>query len=239
MYFEHPQNPPTRSLVAFLLEPHIERDEGRQQENNLVFDEIIDPTVSAHDYRIFRSSQLCRADYVSRDHQRLAEEADLLIVNLSYYNPVVFYCLAWRLSRDPEAPVLTLQSQGHLRLIETPVLTTQPVLYDLSPPNPNLPESGRDDEWRGRVQNARRDLAKQFLILQNRAARQAAQQQAQQTPPPAQPQQSASDPFGTADSAAIRQAKDDILRHLMNCVQGGSGDIVDRLSNTLLKTPRF
>lgn len=245
MFFEHPQTEPTRPMVAFLLEPYRRQDSARLDENNKVYDEIVDPTVSAHDFRVYRSSELCRPDFVSRDHQRLAEDADLLIVNLSYHSPVVFYCLAWRLSRDPEAPVLALLDQKHDRLIETPVLVSQPVLYDLSPSDPQMPEERREEDYRGRVQNARRDLAKQFLIVTQKLNQRHQQQNQQGTHPQTS---SAStphprpmdEPSPHVDSATMRQAKEDILRHMMSCLDGKAGsDIVDRLASTLLRTPRF
>jgi hypothetical protein len=216
--------------VCFVLEPFAGHDAPRVHENNLVFDEIVEPSVSAHGYRLIRSSELCRPNYVTREHQRLAEEETLLVANLSYYDPVVFYGLAWRLARQPEMPVLLLLRHDYERLIETPVVSQPPVLYDLTAPRPtdtHYSEEEKADAIRRKLQLARRDLTRMVQHLGEKRL---------QSPPaaaPSLPAEPATVPGAQIDCAAV---VDEIVRHLVDrAVNKRQGDITDGLLNTLVK----
>ena len=71
------------------------------------FNDLIETPIGGHDFRVFRSSEIDRSNFVTRQHLQLAKDAELMIANLSAPDPIVFYCVAHRmrcrehLSNDP------------------------------------------------------------------------------------------------------------------------------------------
>jgi hypothetical protein len=61
------------------------------------FDQLIEPAVDGNGFRIVRSSQISTSHFVTRQHLQLARDAELMIANLSAADPVVYYCVAYRL----------------------------------------------------------------------------------------------------------------------------------------------
>lgn len=61
------------------------------------FNELIEPTLGSHDFRIVRSTAIDYQGVVTRQHLNMAESADLMIANISSNDPVVFYCIAHRM----------------------------------------------------------------------------------------------------------------------------------------------
>lgn len=61
------------------------------------FNELIEPTLGSHDFRIVRSTAIDYQGVVTRQHLNMAESADLMIANISSNDPVVFYCVAHRM----------------------------------------------------------------------------------------------------------------------------------------------
>lgn len=240
----HERHRPSNHMVCFVLEPYpflkemdTSEHSNRVRENNLVFDEIVEPAVSAHGYRLVRSTELCRPNYVTREHQRLSEEEDLVIANLTHFDPLVFYCLAWRLAKNPKADLLVLLRHDQDRLIEAPVLNVPPVLYDLEPPDMSSPHFTLDDKadsMRRKVQLARRDLTRmvQHLVELNAKSAPAPYAPEPINVPPPQPVPQPEPPVnGTS------QVVDEIMRQLLRRMENaGSGDIVERLSASLMKS---
>jgi hypothetical protein len=66
------------------------------------FNELIEPTLGGHEFRIVRSTGINHKGMVTRQHLNLAESADLMIANISSYDPVAFYCIAHRMGRIGE-----------------------------------------------------------------------------------------------------------------------------------------
>lgn len=69
---------------------------------NTYFNELIEPTLGGHEFRIVRSTGINHKGMVTRQHLNLAESADLMIANISSYDPVAFYCIAHRMGRVDE-----------------------------------------------------------------------------------------------------------------------------------------
>ena len=252
MSYDRPNGKNPAHKICFVLEPHW-RDDGdnnqpeqeknkkqRERENNLIFEEIIEPAVAAHGYRVVRSSHLCQSGYVTREHQRLAEEAELVIANLTHDDPVAYFCLAWRLGKTTFPDLLVLLHEGADRLIEAPVLNVPPVLYNLTIPaeDPQTKDSERIDSYRRNIQLSRNNLTRQVKQLVDVAALRTPQPSSAivvpptqtEAPPTAQPQP----PVGTG------QVVDEIMRQLLRRMDGNAGtDIVDRLSATLLRQPKY
>ncbi len=157
-----------RGLVCFVLEPFVRLDSVRQREIDLVFEEIIEPAIDGHQFRIMRSSDLRRGEYVTIDHERLAKEEALMIANLTHRDPMVFYCLAARLAARPDLPHLILNRHdqndrnGQNCMIEQPVLRQKQVFYEITPDaqanGEPLSEQEERESVRRKLHVARRDL---------------------------------------------------------------------------------
>ena len=170
----------SKDRTCFVLEPYYARDNPHRPEFDTLFDMVIESAVDGQNYRIVRSSGLRRATFITREHHQLAQEADLMIANLTDSDPMVMFCLATRLTRQEclrsvpgrhdtgparywELPTLLLRDQATPNPLEVHGRWEPPVVYKLRDH-----ENGAADEDNGQLSHEARSTLMSRDLLEAR-----------------------------------------------------------------------
>ncbi len=104
-----------------------------------IYERIIEPAVTGFNFRILRSSDYTTSGAVEREHMAHAAEADLIIANISWADPVVHFCLGYRAAQhkatdgyDNKQPIIAMQDlSDESRHFYLPGPLAYPVKYSL------------------------------------------------------------------------------------------------------------
>ena len=122
-------------------------DVGRNERTiDKVYQEIIQPVLESQDYRVVRSSDLVRPQYVTPSHLRYTDEADIVVVDLSMNDPIVMFCVGRRMAmRGEKHGIVALIDDSTENITEFGGPFASLIHYDLLPNETKEKKAARNE----------------------------------------------------------------------------------------------
>jgi len=210
-------------------------------ERDMVYQEIIRPSVEAHGYKIQRSNARVNPDRIDRQMRDVSQDADMVIANLTGKDPRVFYCLASRLASEKAEQTLLIMRDDEDHILELGAWISFPVLY--SEDAIRARQSGavsRRETGRYGIEGARIDLTRLVIRRRDDAKNAAKELNRGKAPAPTEPPPQTADARASEPGPVSRDGGplEDVIHQAFSefvskQLQGAAGGTVDEFTRRM------